>query len=175
MTTTIYPVMDGGPTDEGYGPTFPASAGMGTMAQLRESASGVPKIVPKKDPKKFIKAAEGDRSTGPKARLKSSKKPENLKVKGKKKKLGPFGEAYSQPPGNTGKGVRVAESRRKQFESMRESFRRRFKKWREAIAQEAEDEVTPPGREEQVRKLKKNSKIDNPWAVAWASYNKDKG
>jgi len=32
-------------------------------------------------------------------------------------------------------------------------------------------EVAPPGREPQVRALKKNPKIDNPFAVAWASYN----
>lgn len=34
-------------------------------------------------------------------------------------------------------------------------------------------DVTPPGREEQVRALKEKPGIDNPWAVAWASYNKD--
>lgn len=32
--------------------------------------------------------------------------------------------------------------------------------------------VTPPGREEQVKELK--GKVKNPWAVAWASYNKGK-
>lgn len=35
-------------------------------------------------------------------------------------------------------------------------------------------EETPPGREDQVRALKKDKDIDNPWAVAWASYNKSK-
>jgi hypothetical protein len=34
------------------------------------------------------------------------------------------------------------------------------------------DEKAPPGREKQVKALKKNKNIDNPWAVAWASYNK---
>lgn len=34
------------------------------------------------------------------------------------------------------------------------------------------DEVAPPGREEQVKALK--GKVNNPWAVAWASYNKRK-
>ena len=34
-------------------------------------------------------------------------------------------------------------------------------------------EVAPPGREKQVRALK--GKVDNPYAVAWASYNKSKG
>ena len=33
-------------------------------------------------------------------------------------------------------------------------------------------EVAPPGREKQVRALK--GKVDNPYAVAWASYNKSK-
>ena len=31
--------------------------------------------------------------------------------------------------------------------------------------------VTPPGREDQVKALKKEPGIDNPWAVAWHSYN----
>ena len=34
------------------------------------------------------------------------------------------------------------------------------------------DEVTPPGREKQVKALKKDKKVKNPWAVAWSSYNK---
>jgi len=33
-------------------------------------------------------------------------------------------------------------------------------------------EETPPGREDQVKALK--GKVDNPYAVAWASYNKSK-
>lgn len=36
------------------------------------------------------------------------------------------------------------------------------------------DQVAPPGREKQVKALKKDKSIDNPWAVAWASYNKRK-
>ena len=39
---------------------------------------------------------------------------------------------------------------------------------------EAIAEVTPPGREKQVKALKKVPGIDNPWAVSWASYNKSK-
>lgn len=35
------------------------------------------------------------------------------------------------------------------------------------------DEVSPPGREKQVKALKKTG-VRNPWAVAWASYNKSK-
>ncbi len=34
------------------------------------------------------------------------------------------------------------------------------------------DEKAPPGRERQVKALKKDPDIDNPFAVAWASYNK---
>lgn len=34
------------------------------------------------------------------------------------------------------------------------------------------DEVTPPGREKQVKALKKDKNVDNPWAVAWSSYDK---
>lgn len=34
------------------------------------------------------------------------------------------------------------------------------------------EEEAPPGREDQVRALK--GKVDNPYAVAWASYNKSK-
>jgi hypothetical protein len=34
--------------------------------------------------------------------------------------------------------------------------------------------VAPPGREEQVRSLKQEPGVDNPWAVAWSSYNKSK-
>lgn len=37
---------------------------------------------------------------------------------------------------------------------------------------EAIAEVTPPGREKQVKALKKVPGIDNPYAVSWASYNK---
>ena len=33
-------------------------------------------------------------------------------------------------------------------------------------------EEAPPGREDQVKALK--GKVDNPYAVAWASYNKKK-
>ena len=41
--------------------------------------------------------------------------------------------------------------------------------WRD---QEMTSEEAPPGREKQVKALK--GKVDNPWAVAWASYNKGK-
>jgi len=34
------------------------------------------------------------------------------------------------------------------------------------------DEVTPPGEEKLVRKLKKQKGVDNPWALAWDIHNK---
>jgi hypothetical protein len=37
------------------------------------------------------------------------------------------------------------------------------------------NDVTPPGREKQVQALKEKPGIDNPWAVAWASYNDEAG
>lgn len=53
---------------------------------------------------------------------------------------------------------------------------------RAALGQDAADvmdaldiehgDVAPPGREEQVKALKKKGNVENPFAVAWASYNK---
>lgn len=37
------------------------------------------------------------------------------------------------------------------------------------------DQKAPPGREKQVKALKKQPGVDNPFAVAWASYNKQHG
>lgn len=37
----------------------------------------------------------------------------------------------------------------------------------------AQADVAPPGREGQVEALKENPKVENPYAVAWASYNGD--
>jgi len=34
------------------------------------------------------------------------------------------------------------------------------------------DEKAPPGGEKVVKALKKDKKVKNPWAVAWAQYNK---
>lgn len=34
------------------------------------------------------------------------------------------------------------------------------------------DEVAPPGREKQVKSLKKVPGIDNPWAIAWSQHKK---
>lgn len=40
-------------------------------------------------------------------------------------------------------------------------------------ARATRNDVAPPGREAQVKKLKEVSSVDNPYAVAWASYNDD--
>lgn len=56
------------------------------------------------------------------------------------------------------KGIRKAVARLTKEETMEEV--------------EQMDEVAPPGREKQVKALK--GKVDNPYAVAWASYNKSK-
>ena len=37
------------------------------------------------------------------------------------------------------------------------------------------DEKAPPRREKQVRALKKQKNVDNPFAESWASYNKSHG
>lgn len=34
------------------------------------------------------------------------------------------------------------------------------------------DQETPPGREDQVKALKRKKGVKNPWAAAWASYDK---
>ena len=35
--------------------------------------------------------------------------------------------------------------------------------------------VAPPGKEDMIQKLKNNPEVDNPWALAWSQYNKEKG
>jgi hypothetical protein len=35
--------------------------------------------------------------------------------------------------------------------------------------------VTPPGMEDVVQELKEQGDVDNPWAVAWWIYNRQKG
>lgn len=157
MGTTLNPLCNAGPDDNGLGPRFPASTGAGMLRQLREAgAKRFGFLRPKKQAKTINKEAQGKTNVGKKAKLKTSRKPENLRT-GKKKKLGAFGEAYEAPAGNTGKGVRVAESRR--------TFESRMGRFNKAV------EKAPPGREDQVKKLKKNPNIDNPYAVAWSQYN----
>lgn len=152
-----YITDNSGPDDQGYGPVFPEGTGLGMLSDIKrlmEGKAGLDFPKPKKSAKKINKEAMGKENVGKKAKLKAGAKPENLNVKRKKKKLGPFGESYSPPSGNSAKGIRVTES-------MRESFRRKFHRFRTAV------ESAPFGIEDQVRKLKKNPKIDDPWKVAW--------
>lgn len=146
MGTTINPLMNSGPDDEGFGPKFSKNTGRGMatdLAVLRESGSAVKFLKPKKAAKKFITEAQGKKNVGKKAKLKASAKPKNLRTK--KKKLGAFGETYAAPAGNSPKGVRVAES-------MRESFRQKLKNFRRCVESNSgwEKAVTP------VKKLKRD-------------------
>ena len=120
MSTTIFPIANTGPDDDGRQPLFPIETGQGmgyqAVRRLRESKG--PKFPkPKVAAKTFIKAAEG-KSLGKKPKVKKGKKPENLRAsEAKNQKKGAFGEKYTAPKGNTGKGVRVAESMRSRLEN----------------------------------------------------------
>src|SRR5271170_1404474 len=104
MSTTINPCINGSPFDDD-GPEFPSLTGQGmggAVRQLLESKRS------KKSPKQIIKEAQGT-LTRSKPKVKTGKKPENLRVaasKGKKKR-GAFGEAYT-PVAATAKGNRVS-------------------------------------------------------------------
>lgn len=141
-----YIVENTGPDDQGYGPRFPSGTGLGMLSDIRQLVEGRAGLLgkPKKAAKKINKEAMGRENVGKKAKLKTSKKPENLRVKGKKKKVGPFGEAYAPPSGNSPKGVRVTES-------MRSDFRKRFRAFREAV--------------KDVRLSRTYSQRENPWMV----------
>lgn len=112
MSTTITPLKSGGPLDDDYGPTFPASTGRGMgfgeqSTRLKESRGPNQQAEPKVAAKRFIKAAEGKSSKG-KKKVKKGSKPENLRAsEAKNQKKGAFGEKYAAPKGNTGKGMRV--------------------------------------------------------------------
>lgn len=41
------------------------------------------------------------------------------------------------------------------------------------LMQAALDQAAPPGRERQVKALKRKKGVKNPWAIAWASYNEE--
>lgn len=154
---TIFPLNDN-PYDD-PGPMFPASAGGGMIRQLREA--GMKFLRPKKPAKKINQESMGTQNPRgfKKKKMKAAAKPENLRKSAKKGKRGPLGEAYT-PVSAPNKGIRVAES----------SFGARLSRfYKEARTQEK----APPGREEQVKALKKVPSIDNPYAVSWAQYNKD--
>ena len=83
-----------------------------------EPSAFVPTLLPRtrrlleKKPKEIIKEAQGTlnpRRSRPKKVVKP-KLGKNLAKETGKGKRGPFGEKYSPPPGNTGKGLRVSES-----------------------------------------------------------------
>jgi hypothetical protein len=61
------------------------------------------------------------------------------------------------------------EEQRQWRRDLERQFDQIYPGWRD---QEITREEAPPGREKQVKALK--GKVDNPWAVAWASYNKGK-
>ena len=61
------------------------------------------------------------------------------------------------------------EEQRQWEQDLERQFDQIYPGWRD---QEITREEAPPGREKQVKALK--GKVDNPWAVAWASYNKSK-
>lgn len=108
MGTTLNPLINGGPEDDD-GPEFPSlsSAGMGsTSVHLRESKGGIPKQKSLKSPKSIIKEAEGV-LTRTKPKVKTGKKPENLRASSKGGKRGPFGESY-KPVSAPAKGIRVS-------------------------------------------------------------------
>ena len=67
--------------------------------------------------------------------------------------------------------MEIDPTNRRDSDLMAEIRRRRLelRNWAE---KNIKREVAPPGREKQVKALK--GKVDNPWAVAWASYNKRK-
>jgi hypothetical protein len=154
---TIFPVNDN-PYDD-PGPMFPASAGGGMIRQLREA--GMKFLRPKKPAKKINQESMGTQNPRgfKKKKMTAAAKPENLRKDAKKGKRGPLGEAYT-PVSAPNKGIRVAES----------SFGARLSRfYKEACAREK----APPGREEQVKALKKVPGVDNPYAVSWSQYNKD--
>lgn len=113
MGTTIRPMIAGGPEDDEGPVGFPRDPSLTRLMEARrqpKTAKAIVKSAEAKNPKSFIKKAEGHSSKG-KKRVKTSKKPENLRVKtAKSKKLGSFGEAYS-PVSAGKKGERVSESR----------------------------------------------------------------
>jgi len=140
-------IMAGGPFGDEEGPVvFPlrpvSVIDHGDVTRLLESKR-------KKSNKAILRAADGHKPKGTK-KLKKFPGGKNLAKEASKKKKGPFGNV-EKPVAAKGKGIRVTESRGPMGQLL---------------------EKAPPGREDQVRKLKKNKNIDNPFAVAWASYNK---
>lgn len=60
------------------------------------------------------------------------------------------------------------------MKKLMENWRQFVEEALEVFEEEGLEEVAPPGMEDVVKKLKKDPDVDNPWAVAWAIYNKNK-
>jgi len=98
MASTIVPLPNSGPDDEGFGVVWPAPES--GLVRLREA---------KRSMKRTLKAAEGVLSKT-KASVKKPKLGKNLAKEAKGNRRGPFGEAYA-PVSAPSKGERVKESR----------------------------------------------------------------
>lgn len=189
MGTTIFPLCNGGPLDDD-GPHFPSPAENTMGGQITRMMEA------RRQPKKFMKAAEGQKNPA-RDRAKKMVKPRvtNLASESGKPK-----KPRAVPAGGR-KGVRVSESAGRLPDgsgfftgtvSTPATRRKRESRFRRHAAELAESfgdfrrrrpllkttrlhtavEVAPPGREDQVRDLKKKKNVDNPFAVSWASYNK---
>ena len=140
------------------------------------------------DGEKSLRAKEGKTSKGTLIKTKTGVKherdyddqpePEEKRGRGRpKKRLGEMRQEYmqyiSEEPDN--------ETFTKELEDQKAKFAGKKKGGDvakpsvQAVKQEQVeqmDEVAPPGREDQVKALKKVPGIDNPYAVSWASYRK---
>ena len=140
------------------------------------------------DGEKSLRAKEGKTSKGTLTKTKTGVKherdyddqpePEEKRGRGRpKKRLGEMRQEYmqyiSEEPDN--------ETFTKELEDQKAKFAGKKKGGDvakpsvQAVKQEEVeqmDEVAPPGREDQVKALKKVPGIDNPYAVSWASYRK---
>jgi hypothetical protein len=185
MSTTLFPLCNGGPIDDD-GPSFPSPRETTTGGELTRLLEA------RREPKKFMKAAEGQRNprhsrpgkvTKPKvknlAKEAKLKVPKGVPVPNRGVRVSesagrlPDGSGFFTATVNTRKkesGLRRMANHLENRLRHREA-RVRSRMRRQAI-ESSEDEVAPPGREEQVKKLKRKGNIDNPFAVSWASYNK---
>lgn len=179
MGTTICPMPSGSQFDDEGGLVFP-ERGLPSR-RLREAAKKKMKA-----PKNFMHEAMGfnNMKGGKKARVTVKKFPLGKQAKEvgiKKKKKGPFGEIYS-PIQASNKGTRAKESRSLEtnLHRFRESagilpdgsgfFTAMVGKKKESRRRRT-TEKAPPGWEGSVKKMKKHSDIDNPFALAWSKHN----
>ena len=80
-------------------------------------------------------------------------------------------EPKAQVAYNNMQGADTEEEQKRWAEEIDRQFKE-FYQNQQNEDKEITKEKAPPGREKQVKALK--GKVDNPWAVAWASYNKRK-